>query len=339
MSHRRREPAKGIFRLVLPLPFPGLDRVNAYLLHGDDGHTLIDCGIYVPDDSRDHGWDDLVDALSAAEAQPSDIRRLVVTHPHIDHYGMAGRVVEATGCELWMHRLAHDELGVYRDPEGARARLRELLLDHGVGVDDVDELTAFEDWRPFVSSVVEPQRLLEDGDRFDVGTREWEVIYTPGHAHSHICLWTAEDGVLVSGDHLLPTITPHIDFERQGEEDPLGDFLDSLAKVERLDPALVLPGHGRPFAEGAERARIIARHHDRRLGAILQVIRHEPRTASEITDEIFGSTLLHFQRRLAMGEALAHLAYLLKRGEIERIERDAGGYLYKKVDRRAGNDR
>ena len=334
MQHRRREPAKDVFRLVLPLPFPGLDKVNAFLLAADDGSTLVDCGIYVPDEARDHGWNDLVEALAACDHSPGDIARLVVTHPHIDHYGMAARLVEETGCELWMHRLARDEIEMYRDPDEARGKLRELLADHGVGGEELDELTAFEDWRPFVSGVVEASRWVEDGDAFEVGAREWKLVHTPGHAHSHICLWTEGDAALVSGDHLLPTITPHIDFERQGEADPLGDFLESLAKVEALDPQLVLPGHGRPFSEGAERARIIARHHDRRLGAIVQVIRREPKSASEITEEIFGSTLLNFQKRMALGEALAHLAYLRKRGEVERIEQPDGTYLYKKAVRR-----
>jgi glyoxylase-like metal-dependent hydrolase (beta-lactamase superfamily II) len=338
LQHRRREPAKGIFRLVLPLPFPGLDKVNAFLLADDSGCTLVDCGIYTPNDERDHGWDHLVEALEVCGYAPADVRRLVVTHPHIDHYGMAGKLVEVSGCELWMHRLAETEIDMYRDPEGARAKLRELLADHGIGADELDELTAFEDWRPFVSSVVEATHPVDDGDTFEVGGREWRVVHTPGHAHSHICVWNAEDRALISGDHLLPTITPHIDFERQGEEDPLGDFLDSLAKVEELDPALVLPGHGHPFSEGAERARIIARHHDRRLGAILQVIRREPKTASDITEEIFGSTLLNFQKRLALGEALAHLAYLRKRGEIERLDGPDGTYLYKKAQRRPRGD-
>lgn len=338
MQHRRREPAKGIFRLVLPLPFPGLDKVNAFLLGDESGCTLVDCGIYSPDPARDHGWDDLLEALAACDFSPDDVQRLVVTHPHIDHYGMAARLVEETGCELWMHRLAQTEIEMYRDPEGGRTKLRELLADHGVGADELDELTAFEDWRPFVSGVVEAGRWVEDGDTFNVGGREWQIVHTPGHAHSHVCVWAAGDHALISGDHLLPTITPHIDFERQGEEDPLGDFLASLARIEALDPTLVLPGHGHPFSEGAERARIIARHHDRRLGAIVQVIRREPKTASEITEEIFGSTLLNFEKRMALGEALAHLAYLRKRGEVERLEGPGGTFLYKKTERRPRSD-
>ena len=323
-----------MLRLVLPLPFPGLDSVNCFLLHDDEGCTLVDCGIRSPDAAGDHGWDEVVGALEAAGARIGDIARLVVTHTHIDHYGMAARIVEETGCELWMHDAAREDVGLYRDPEAARARLRSLLADHGVGPGELDELTQFEDWRPFVSGVVGATNSCTGGEEFSVGGRTWAVIATPGHARSHVCLWSASDGLLASGDHILPTITPHIDFERGGEEDPLGEFLESLDVVEALDPRMVLPGHGRPFVEGAERARIISRHHDRRLGNILQVIRHEPRTANEIVDEVFGSTLLHFERRLALGEALAHLAYLRRREEIRRVERDDGTFAYEKVSRR-----
>ncbi len=336
IEHRRREPAPGVFRLSLPLPFPGLNRVNAYLLMGDEP-ALVDCGIHVPDPADDHGWDDLVAALAACDVAPGDVKRLVITHAHIDHYGMAARFVEETGAELWMHPDAEHDLAVFHDPEGLADRLRAMFADHGVGEEDLHELTAYEDWRPLISGVVEATVPTSEGTTLTVGERTWEFIHTPGHSRSHVCVWSAPDRILISGDHLLPTITPHIDF-RRGDEDPLGDFIDSLAKVERLDPAMVLPGHGRPFEEGAERARVIQRHHDRRLGSILQVIRKEPCSADRITEEIFGGELLHFQRRLALGEALAHLVYLRRRGEIERIEGRDGKFLWKKVKRIQSSD-
>ena len=331
-EHRRREPAPNIFRLVLPLPFPGLDRVNAYLLGESNGFTLVDCGIYDPDATRDHGWDDVVEALEACGAAPKDITRLVITHPHVDHYGMAARLLDETNCELLMHETSDDELQMYEAPEKVTERLREMFAEHGVEESDVEDLTAFEDWRSHVSGVVRATTTLRGGETIQAAGRTWEIVHTPGHSRSHICL-ASDDRILISGDHLLPSITPHIDFRRGEDRDPLGEFLESLAKIERLDPQLVLPGHGRPFDDGAERARINERHHDRRLGSILQIIRREPHTASEITDEIWGTALLNFQRRLALGEALAHLAYLVKRGEVERLERD-GTLYYKKVDRR-----
>jgi glyoxylase-like metal-dependent hydrolase (beta-lactamase superfamily II) len=331
VSHRRREPAPGVFRLVLPLPFPGLDHANAYLLGDDDELTLVDCGMFNQDPDTDHGWDHLAAAVTATGFDVESVVRLVVTHPHIDHYGMAARMLKATGCELWMHERVSEELRLYRDPIAARAELRAMLAAHGVGEPELDEITAFEDWRAFVSGVVEPTTPVVGGETLSAGGRTWEVVYTPGHSQSHICLFSPTDRILISGDHLLPAITPHIDF-RRGDDDPLGQFMASLEKIERLAPELVLPGHGRPFEDGAERARVVIRHHDRRLGSILQVIRHEARSADEITDEIFGTALLDFHRRLALGEALAHLAYLRQRSEVERIEED-GRYKYRKARR------
>jgi glyoxylase-like metal-dependent hydrolase (beta-lactamase superfamily II) len=335
-DHRRREPAPGVFRLVLPLPFPGLDRCNAYLLAGDEGCTLVDCGIWDPNAS-DGGFSELDAAVAATGHSVADIATLVVTHPHTDHYGMAGKVVEVTGCELWMHAAARAELEMYLDPEVLAGELRAMLGRHGVGSDEIDELAAFEDWRPFVHSMVEASRWVGDGDTMEVGRRTWTFVHTPGHDGASICLWSATDRILISGDTLLGSITPHIDF-RRGDENPLGDFLASLKRIEQLDPALVLPGHGRPFEDGADRARVTAQHHDRRLGAIVQVVRREPHTANEITDEIFSRTLLNFERRLALGEALAHLAYLRRSGEIERFEGSDGRFLYKKASRRSRDD-
>jgi glyoxylase-like metal-dependent hydrolase (beta-lactamase superfamily II) len=338
MPHRHREPAPGVLRLVLPLPFPGLDHVNCYALTSAAGVTLVDGGIFDPDPTSDHGWTELEDACEAAGFGVAEVVRLVITHPHVDHYGMAARIVEATGCELWMHEAAREELQAYADPTTMVLRLRSMLEDHGVGTEEIDELLGFEDWRAFAAAVVVPTRELQGSETLEVAGRSWKVVHTPGHSAAHICLWSALDRLLISGDHLLGTVTPHIDFRRGFDEDPLGDFLASLEVVERLDPARVLPGHGRPFTDGAARARVVARHHERRLGAIIQVVRDQPRTADQITDEIFGTTLLNFHRRLALGEALAHLAYLRKRGEVERTRGEDGQFRYFKPSRNTSSE-
>ncbi|MDP9233993.1 MAG: MBL fold metallo-hydrolase [Actinomycetota bacterium] len=337
IEHRRREPAPGVFRLVLPLPFQGLERVNAYLLTDEAGCMLVDCGIFQLADEPAHGWDEIVAAMRACDAEPRDVKRLVVTHPHVDHYGMAARFVAETGAELVMHASSRGELDAYRDPAGAAERLGHLLEGFGVPEEELRELTAFEDWRAYVSDVVDPATKVEGGESLTCGGRSWEVVHTPGHSASHICLFSQNDGLLISGDHLLPTVTPHIDFaEGHGDADALGDYLDSLEKVAALEPSLVLPGHGRPFDEGAARAGVIASHHDRRLGSILQVIRWEPHTVSEITDEVFGPELFDFQRRLAIGEAIAHLVYLQRRGEVDQVTRDDGRRAYIKIRRHPG---
>jgi glyoxylase-like metal-dependent hydrolase (beta-lactamase superfamily II) len=333
IEHRRRQPAPGVFRLVLPLPFKGLERVNAYLLSDSAGCTLVDCGIFQPALAPSFGWDELVASMSACDRSPADVTRLVVTHPHVDHYGMAGRFVGETGAELMMHEHSRNDLDTYRDPVGAAQRVGELLEAFGVPREELSELTAFEDWRGYVSEVVEATTYVSGGETFRCGERSWSMIHTPGHSAAHICLFSESDGLLISGDHLLPTVTPHIDFAQKGEGDALGDYLGSLEKVEALDPSLVLPGHGRPFEEGADRAAVIARHHDRRLGSILQVIRRQPRTVGEITDEVFGPELFDFQRRLAVGEAIAHLVYLRERGEVQEVAREDGSRAYVKVRR------
>jgi glyoxylase-like metal-dependent hydrolase (beta-lactamase superfamily II) len=332
VPHRRREPAPGVFRLVLPLPFPGLDRVNAYLLYDPKGSFLVDCGIWDPN-ADDGGFRELEAAVGGTGRSLEDVEVLMITHAHIDHFGMAGRLVEEVGCELWMHEAARDQLEMYGNPDPRAEEMRAMLADHGASSEEIGELTAFEDWRPFVHSLPGASRWLREGETLHVGGRTWTIVHTPGHDAAHICLWAEEDRILISGDTLLGSVTPHIDF-RRGDENPLGDYLDSLAKIEGLEPGLVLPGHGRPFEDGAERARVTARHHERRLGAIVQVVRREPHTANEITDEIFGDTLLNFERRLAFGEALAHLAYLRRSGEIERFESEDKKFLYKKKSRR-----
>ncbi|MFN2491035.1 MAG: MBL fold metallo-hydrolase [Actinomycetota bacterium] len=339
MNHKRREPAPDIFRLTLPLPFAELNRVNAYLLVADDEITLVDCGIYDPSTDNDHGWPDVVAALGICSVQPDTVTRLIVTHPHADHYGMAAHVVDTSGCDLWMHRAAGRDIDVYRNPERRTKRMRALLGAAGIAEDELDELTSFEDWRRYIARLIDATTVLEGGEPFTAAGRRWTVVHTPGHARAHICLWAEEDRILISGDHVLPSVTPHIDFGPDSE-DPLGDYLASLEIVERLAPALVLPGHGRPFEDGAERARATLRHHERRLGAIVQVIRHEAKSADAIAREIFGATLLNFHRRLALGEALAHLAYLERRGEIERARSDDGIDLYRKARRaRRASDR
>jgi glyoxylase-like metal-dependent hydrolase (beta-lactamase superfamily II) len=303
--------------------------VNAYLLGGPEA-TLVDSGIRDPARASEESWSALREALGACDVDPRTVERLIVTHPHADHYGMEARFVEETGAELWMHRDAGRELSAYEDPSTRATRLRDAL-----GSDPAEKLGGLvedDDWRPYVSGIEQPSHRVRDQDRFVAGEREWTVMHTPGHSRSHVCLWSEADALLVSGDHLLGSITPHVEAGLEAE-DPLGDYMTSLERVEKLGARLVLPGHGRPFEGGAERARATLRHHDRRLGAILQVIRRGPRALDEITIEIFGGDLSGTEWRLALGEALAHLDYLERRREVDRFRRDDGKLAWRRLHR------
>ena len=164
LEHRRREPAPGVFRLVLPLPFPGLDRVNAYLLRGTIGCTLVDAGMFLPDEERPWVGRRRGGVRSVRPDKPADIDRLVVTHTHIDHYGMAGRFVDRDRVRAVDARGADKDLELYRHPE-ARVEQAAGAASPTTGVDDeLDELTQFEDWRRFISRIVEPTTHVEEGD-------------------------------------------------------------------------------------------------------------------------------------------------------------------------------
>jgi glyoxylase-like metal-dependent hydrolase (beta-lactamase superfamily II) len=179
---------------------------------------------------------------------------------------------------------------------------------------------------PYLHSVVEASRRLKGGETFTVGDRELAVLHTPGHSTGHICLWSAADGLLFSGDHILGGITPPVTFERGFDANPLESYLDSLAQIADLHPRLVLPGHGRAISEGTRRVQAIIRNKQRRLDAVRALIESGPRTVPEITDRVVASAIVAHQRNMALAETLAHIACLRYRGLIERRVRPDGVY-------------
>jgi glyoxylase-like metal-dependent hydrolase (beta-lactamase superfamily II) len=332
------EVAPGVHRLALPLGIHGVPTVSAYLLSGQDGDTLVDCGIAAgPVEGGAGGGPDacslLVEALHASGSSLTRVARLVVTHAHIDHFGLAGEVVRRSGGELWMHEATRLDLAKYSDPDEAVDQRALMLADHGLYG---PELTASSgglwDWMPVMPSVGWPDRLLTGGERFGVGGRTWEVVHTPGHSPGHVCLWSAEDAVLCSGDHLLQVVSPPVTFERGFDADPMGSYLGSLDRVAALQPALVLPGHGPPFRDGARRAASIARGKRRRLDAVRQLVQDRDRTVTEITMALFPRALTGAQRHFAMAEILAGLAFHEVRGVLERVRRPDGVFVWRGTD-------
>lgn len=331
------EVAPGLHRLTLPLGIHGVSSVNGYLLAGDGGDTLVDCGVAAaPTDSDDAGPDGtaaLERALHACGSGFERLERLVVTHAHIDHFGLAGEVVRRSGGELWMHRRTELDIAKYADPDEAVDRRTLMLADHGLfGAALTETSTGLCDWLPVMPSIGRPSTLLDGGERFRVGDRTWEVVPTPGHSYGHVCLWSAADRLLCSGDHLLKVASPPVTFERGFDPDPMGSYLESLERVRLLDPVLTLPGHGPPFADGARRATSVSREKRRRLDRIRDTVEARERTVTELAAELFPTVTTGVQRHFVMAEILAYLAHHEARGVLRRDRRPDGVFVWRAQD-------
>ncbi len=326
MAESVAEVAPGVHRLALPLGIQGILTLSAYLLRDDAGDTLVDCGIATSDEDA---CSELDAGLRACGSAIENLARLVVTHAHIDHFGLAGEVVRRSGGELWMHRRTDLDLAKYADPDEAVDRRELMLADHGL---DGRELTASSrglcEWMPVMPSIGRPGVLLDGGELIAAGGRAWEVVPTPGHSPGHVCLWSAADRILCSGDHLLRIASPPVTFERGFERDPMGSYLESLERVAALDPALVLPGHGPPFTEGARRAMAIARAKRRRLDEVRGIVEAAPLTVTELTDRLHPGPLSGAQRHFVMAELLADLAYYEVRDVLARSRRPDGVFVW-----------
>jgi glyoxylase-like metal-dependent hydrolase (beta-lactamase superfamily II) len=312
-----------IAQIRLPLPFPRLRWVNAFVLEGDAGLTLIDCGV-----DSEEGWQALASGLKALGRDMSEVGAVVGTHLHIDHMGMAGRIVAETGAKFVMHEAAPDGLAEFNDWSIGIDRQADIAAANGAppeAVAEIREVTPRAEW---ASPAEAPTNLVAEGDRIPLkGDRYLDVLHTPGHDEAHICLVDSRTGVLFSGDHVLPRITPVVLYDPEG--DRLGTYTESLQRIETEGFGLTYPAHGTVIERGGLRARQIILHHERRLGGIVQELRHGPRTAWEILEAIFRPNLLVFEKRLAFAETMAHLAHLVQREEVITFEEDGTTYYRK----------
>ena len=317
------EVAPGIYQLKVPIPDNPLGWVLPYLVPGDDGYTLIDCGWDTPE-----AFAALEDQLHELKLTFDDIRRLLVTHVHPDHYGMAGRIKEVCDASIIIHQRERDFIrSRYREPEQLLARMTTWLTEHGVPEDETPNLQSSS--MPARAWVVptEPDEVLWGGETLDFGTYKFIVYWTPGHAPGHICFYEPDQKIIMTGDHVLPTITPNVSLHPQQTGNPLGDYLASLQRLEPLEVDDVLPAHEYAFKDLRGRLREIVQHHKDRLIEMFGIIGDDEATAYEVASTVVWATgtfdtFSFWMRRAAISETLAHLEYAVQEGQLRQTKRD-----------------
>ena len=316
---RRRELGRGerllpgVWRLRLPLPWPGVPHGNAWALAAGDGIVLVDTGIHGPG-SMAH----LERAMDMVNLRLESVRLVVCTHAHVDHYGQAASIMARTGCELWMHPNHQHMTKAAQDPASWLDRRLEVARQSGVSDEALRNYAARRSQDDFgLSGIPEPDRALLPGVTIDTDLGPWEVVETPGHAPSHVCLFQRERRLLVSGDHLLGRISLYYDYGYT--PDPAGEFLTSLDTVEALGARLCLPGHGRTFTD--VRAHIDGNRElvAERVGKTLAAIATEPRTAVEVVPFVHGAALTPATGNWWLSESLVYLRHLEMTGRATRV--------------------
>ncbi len=319
-----RELTPEVLRLQLPIRFTGLGHVNMYVLLDDRGAAVVDPGL-----PGRISWSVLRSGLAEAGIGLSKIHTVLATHSHPDHFGGVARLLRNTDATFVTHsqyrvfwsRHGHDWVGIDDETAVSEARSRRGVHpwhDHRKA-DGLGGLSRIFHPRNVVYGSVRsprPDRLVEDGE--ELGLAGWVGIHTPGHTGDHLCLFERSTGILISGDHVLPTITPHVAGQGSGS-DPLGSYLDSLVKVADLDAEIVLPAHGLEFADLPGRTKVIAEHHERRFDDLAQASADlgRPATTVELSQRIYPERQWGF---LAESETYAHLVYLERREGARRSD-------------------
>jgi glyoxylase-like metal-dependent hydrolase (beta-lactamase superfamily II) len=295
----------GIRRVTLPLPTrPG--HVHAYLLPGEDGWTLVDTGIGLPDAKET--W--------AAELEQAGgrVATVFVTHFHPDHVGASADLHELTGARVVQGTLDYAQCELVWGNPAWSDRLVDWFQLHGAPDDVTAELVGQSSaYRPFIRYQRDPI-LVEAGEHVD----GWELVAAPGHADGQLCL--LREGVLIAADHLLGRITPTVGLWPASRPDPLGDFLAALDRTIELAPRVALPGHGDPIEDPAGRARELQEHHEERLHATAAALSAEPQSGFQVSFALFGDELSAAGRRFAIAETLSHLERLVNERAARRFE-------------------
>jgi glyoxylase-like metal-dependent hydrolase (beta-lactamase superfamily II) len=321
------EIISGVHQIKIPFPRGMPGNTNVYVVEGSEGNILIDAGWDSPE-----AFSALREGFKEERLKFQDIKKIVVTHIHPDHYGLASKVKQLCGAKVAMHRTEAELIDSrYVNFTELLKELAEEFRSNGVPQSELPEIAEASLWmNQFVSPDL-PEVMLEDGDIISNGSFEFEVLRTPGHSLGHICLYEPNRRLLFPGDHILFDITPHVGFHPQSGDNPLGDYISSLKMIEGLRVNFVFPGHGPVFNSLKLRIAEILHHHEQRNRDILNSIGDGLKTAYQIAEEIpwvperngvaFQDLRLQ-DKRLAVLETIAHIRFLLSEGKVGKIDKD-----------------
>ena len=305
------EVAEGVYQLKVPVPFP-LVFVSVYLVEGGDGWTIIDTGYDYLKGRK--VWEKGTRQVGLDLKR--DVARIVVTHFHPDHLGLARWLQEWSGPPVYMLEdgIQHSR-EVWNDPD--HASFAEHMI--GGGMDQALAERAAAQMRAKLSL---PGEILplQKGEKIELGAGVARVLHAPGHADYQVMLHDWGRKVLFSADHVMLEITPNIGLWPDTKGRPLARYLESLSSLRGLDADLVLPGHGPLFHDFDGRVDELLLHHEERLDLMHRTLGDEPRTPFAVSREVFRYSLSLYERCFALAETLAHLEYLVSEGRAERVE-------------------
>lgn len=317
------EVAPGIHWVRMPLPF-ALNHINLWLLEDGDGWTVVDTG-YNHQPIKDH-WDRIIGEICGDKP----VTRTIVTHFHPDHIGLAGWFHETRNTQLWITypEWLQGQLAYIRKVSHDFAEWARFYVQNGL---DPEKAAGYEKMGEGFNDAYTPiprqLQRISHGDEIDIGGRSWRIITGGGHSPDHAALYCDEINVLLSGDQVLPRITTNVSvWFTEPNGDPLREYLESLDHFRELpEDVLVLPSHNFPFTGLHDRLAALVEHHEERLDAAAEFC-STSKNAIDVLPVLFHRELDDHQLTFAIGEAIAHLNYLVTDGRLDRVT-DADGQI------------